>query len=234
MLLKIRYSRKMSKQPEERVKKSHDRGIDLKPMKEKLIKEFIKESKDFLGKNKYITRNGNNTLYLLIEMIQLRNGSRISEAIDAFKKFMKVDDLTKLIDIKIAKSVAKKSILNKKATSKEDLYKDIVTEIRFRKMEFPLYWINNIVDIQELFTKLKKTHEDMINKKNLRLNIVNYMMSRFECNTHSLRYAFINYMITDEEKPLSTVAKFIGHANVNQLVTYTQQKESDKIFNIKV
>jgi hypothetical protein len=219
---------------EDKVKKSHDRGIDFLPMKQKLIDEYAKESKDFLEKNKYITRNGNNTLYLLIEMIQLRNGSRICEAICAFKKFLKADDLTLLIDVKIAKSVAKKRIVNKDATKLENLHKVITTPIRFRKMEFPLYWIKDIVDIDELLTKLQKTHQEMIDKETLRSNVAEYMIRHFNSNTHSLRYAFINYMIEDKKTSLNTIAKFIGHANVSQLVTYTQQKKSDKLFEDKI
>lgn len=47
------------------------------------------------------------------------------------------------------------------------------------------------------------------------------MTYNFECNTHSLRYAFINHMINVEQLPLNTIAKMIDHANIDQLVLYT-------------
>lgn len=46
-------------------------------------------------------------------------------------------------------------------------------------------------------------------------------MYQFECNTHSLRYAFINHMINEHKMPLNTIAKIIGHANTNQLIIFS-------------
>ena len=60
------------------------------------------------------------------------------------------------------------------------------------------------------------------------------MIYNFSCNTHSLRYAFINHMIYVENRPLPDIAKFVGHKNINQLVTYTQQKNCNKIFDLDV
>ena len=39
-------------------------------------------------------------------------------------------------------------------------------------------------------------------------------------------------MIYEEKRQSNDVAKFVGHVNVNQLVTYTQQKNCDKIFEL--
>jgi integrase len=163
-------------------------------------------------------------------MIQLRNGSRISESINAFRKFIN-DGYKKKVIIKIAKSEGIKYVLNK--YDKEKKRVKIITKPRYRKMMFPNSWIETD-NLDELFVNLKKTHEKLIYNTSLRLNITNYMSYHFNCNTHSLRYAFINYMIYDQKRPLNDVAKFVGHANTNQLVTYTQQKNCEQIFDLDI
>lgn len=211
-----------------KIKKGFDRDVDLITMKDKLIKEFIKESKNYL-ENTYKKRVGNILIYLLIELIQLRNGSRVCEAIDAFRIFLN-EGYNDLIEIKIAKSEATKIVKDKFAKEGENDKKQIKTKPRYRKMMFPIKWINNVTNIDELFENLKKTHDKTINNENLRIYVAQYMNKYLDSNTHSLRYAFINYMIDVKKKPLNIVARFIGHANINQLIIYTQQKKCDKIF----
>ncbi len=211
----------------EKINKGFDRDIDFEPIKEKLIEEYNKELKHFCEKN-YKKRAGRNLIYLLIELIQLKNGSRITESINAFKKFINGDYNEKVI-VKISKSEGVKYVVNKFDKDKKRV--KIITKPRYRKLMFPNTWINT-TKLNELLQNLNKTHEKLINDPNLRLNITKYMNRRFNCNTHSLRYAFINYMIYVQMRPLNDVAKFVGHANTNQLVTYTQQKNCDKIFEL--
>ncbi len=79
-------------------------------------------------------------------------------------------------------------------------------------------------------TELLKTYFENIN--NLEHCVLNYMLRNFQCNTHSLRYAYINYMLYDKKQQMAIVAKFVGHSNLNQLMRYTQNKEVDKMFDI--
>jgi len=47
-------------------------------------------------------------------------------------------------------------------------------------------------------------------------------------NRHSLRYAFITYLLRKGISP-SLIAKITRHKNLNYILTYTQQKTADKI-----
>jgi hypothetical protein len=212
-----------------KIKKGFDRDVDFEPIKEQLTNEYIKQADKYLT-SKYKKLAGTSVIYILISMIQLRNGSRISEAIDAFKLFLDNGIKDKVV-VKIAKSGAIK--YKKGLDGKYDKNEKFLTKERFRKMMFPENWIDTS-NIDELFKKLKESHIDTINSDIIRINIVGFMKKHFKTNTHSLRYAFINYMIYTQKRPLNDVAKFVGHVNVNQLVTYTQQKNCEQIFDLDI
>lgn len=211
------------------IKKGHDRDVDYEPIKDKLINKYKEELKHYCEK-RYNKRAGTSLIYLLIEMIQLRNGSRISEAIDAFRKFLNVG-FNQIIMVKIGKSDSIKYVYDKYDKTKGK--KKIRTAARYRKMMFPESWID-VTNMDEIFSKLKSSHDKVINNKYLRLNIVTFMERHFECNTHSLRYALINYLIYVQKRPINDVAKFVGHKDIQQLITYTQQKNCDQIFDLDI
>ena len=98
---------------------------------------------------------------------------------------------------------------------------------------FPKAWVNKD-DINELIINLYNTNNELINNSLLKKSICKYMNRKFNCNTHSLRYAFINYFLYIEKRPIPDVAKFVGHANINQLVTYTQRKNCEQIFDLDI
>ena len=60
------------------------------------------------------------------------------------------------------------------------------------------------------------------------------MLLHFNSNTHSLRYAYINYMLYTKKIEMNIVSKIIGHVNCSQLTTYTQQKNSDKTLQMDI
>jgi integrase len=207
------------------VQHGFDRGIDFNTIKNKLIKEYdaiktkITELDD---QHKFYERRKkmlfHKMIYCMVALVQLRNGSRISEAVEAFKKFIKCRDLNDKILVKIAKS---ESIKYKKETKEQ-----FKTKARYRKMMFPNDWIEiDDIDCVNRYTTI-------VPNKKLQKRVLDYLLKYFNCNTHSLRYAFINYMLFDLKKEMSVVAKFVGHTNVQQLVTYTQQKHCDKLFDI--
>jgi hypothetical protein len=207
------------------INKGFDRDVDYLPMKNNLINDFHLNYKKYLGKFK--KRSGSALIYLLIVMIQLRNGSRISEAITAFKLFIEKGYEEKVI-VKIAKSGGIKYIHNKDGAKEQ-----IITKERFRKIMFPVSWIK-IDNINNLFNKLKNTHNKVIYKPKIKLSVIHFMLNHYQSNTHSLRYAFINYMLYQEKRPIPDIAKFVGHQGTNQLVTYTQLKNVDQIFDLDI
>lgn len=202
-----------------------DRGIDYEPMKNKLInccKKYYDELVS-LEKNtphfKYkIGTVKSKILYCCIAMIQLRNGSRISEACGAMKYFCKEDNFNKRVIVKIAKSESIKYKDGKQYTTKP----------RYRKMIFPINWIDNFDSIKDIIEEIFST----IPYSRLKKRVLDYLLINHQCNTHSLRYACINYLIYDKERPLNDVAKFVGHVDLSMLTKYTQQKNCEKIFDL--
>jgi len=203
--------------------KGFDRGIDYEPIKDKLIQHYQKlvdklNSLDDADEDVYVRKMNlvlGNIIHTIIPMIQLRNGSRICEACNAFILFCK-KGFDKIVAVKIAKSESVKYKKGKKYT----------TKARYRNIMFP-DWI----DISDLETKIIDRAKTLPIYR-LKKRVLDYLLRYFECNTHSLRYACINYLIYEKKLPLNTVAKLVGHVGLNQLTTYTQQKNVDKVFDI--
>jgi integrase len=217
----------MSDEDNPTIARGFDRGVDFKDMKKKFIAEYeaLCNCIDKLDENDryYVSKRKkfmHRLIYCLIASIQLRNGSRIIESCTALPLFLDNDDLDEKVIVKIAKS---KSIKYKKDTKEK-----YETKARYRKMIFPTKWIT----LQ--FVKDIKFYLQYIEKERLMKRVLDYLLKDFKCNTHSLRYSFINFMLYDQKKEMTLVAKFIGHSNTNQLVRYSQLKESDKIFDLDI
>lgn len=200
-----------------------DKGLNYLEIKDKLIKEISKQCNNinnFDKKEKHLAIK--KLIYLVISSIQLRNGSRITEAINAFKIFIKKNEIHEKVTVKIGKS---DSIKTNKLGNK------IKLKARYRNIKFPEDWIDEdildyIIDTEAL--------EEILNCKNLKRRICDYLTKNFLCNTHSLRYACINHLLYEKKVDMNAVCKFVGHSNNNQLIRYTQMKQVDKIFDIDI
>lgn len=209
---------------EEKVDAGFDRGVNYIEMKNKLIEKYISltddlakldsGSKDYDSKKRIIN---NKIIYCVVSCIQIRNGCRILEACKAIKLFFKNNNLDNKILVKLAKSECAKKKKNGKT---------FVTKARFRKIIFPTKWIDF-----EITPEIKE-YLDAIPVINLKQRVLDFLLKYFDCNTHSLRYAFINYMLYDKKVEMTLIAKFVGHVDVSQLVRYSQNKNADKIFEL--
>ena len=211
------------------IDRGFDRGVDFKQKKDEFIKRYKStiEYIDDLDMNEryYISKRRkliHRLIYLITAMIQLINGSRISEACEGFKKFLEIAKYDSKVIVKIAKSESIKI--------KKDTHEKFKTKARFRHLIFPSKWIT----IPENLKNNIDFYIGNIECDALKKRVLDYLLKHHHCNTHSLRYAFINYMLYVENKPASLVAKHVGHSNMNQLVTYTQKKESDKLFDLEI
>lgn len=208
---------------EPKIATGFDRGIDFEPMKATLKTTLEKHFCDLNAAKKAgitgkIKINKHKILYCVIAMIQLINGSRISEACNAIASFFKSGNYDNLVVVKIAKSEAIK-------------YKDgekIKTKPRFRKMKYPKEWIPNNDDVKHVLVEIFP----LVPFDRLKKRVLDYLLIYHKCNTHSLRYAFINHLIYDKGRPLNDVAKFVGHIDLSMLTKYTQQKNCEKIFEL--
>jgi integrase len=155
-----------------------DKGLDFENTYNRILKHMAK------AKNQA-------KCYDAILLIQLRNGSRISEAVRAFKLFLE----TKSIEIEV--SVSKKRQKEEK-----------------RLMVIP----------QELFSVVSPCF-DLRNVENKKLinRVKNYCLYTYKFNTHSLRYAFVTYLLKQGINP-SIVAKITKHSRLEYIERYTQEK----------
>jgi integrase len=56
-------------------------------------------------------------------------------------------------------------------------------------------------------------------------NLQSWSLIRFGFNTHSLRYAYINYMLSQGYDP-ATISLIVGHSKLDTLMEYIQQKRA--------
>lgn len=204
---------------EEKLETGFDRGVDYSTMKQKLIDTYksqlkaIEDDKLLSAYDRRVLLN--KQLYCITAMIQLCNGSRILEACKAIKLFFKNKNFDEKILVKLAKS---------ECTKTNDEGEEYTTKARFRKMKFPSTWIE--FQLTDSLTDAL----DKIKIRNLKQRVLDWLHKYHDCNTHSLRYAFINFMLYKKKQEMGVVAKFVGHSNLNQLVRYSQQIQAEKMF----
>ena len=160
-----------------------DKGLDYETTYTRLIRKINSVKRD-------TTR-----CYLIIALIQLRNGARISEAIRAFKEWIK--------------------------SNKTELYVRVSKKKRdeLRLMVIPeevLQYRLQCVDLLSL--------NDKVLRERVRATLHYY----FKINTHSLRYAFITYLLKSGVNP-ALVGKVIRHSRLDTLMHYVQVKEADSL-----
>jgi integrase len=141
-------------------------------------------------------KDGYTKCYAAISLIALRNGSRIGEAIEAFREFLKTSKVR--IYVRVEKH------------KKED----------YRLMVIPKELVEEDLTIcRDLLSK---------SKDHIRANINKYLHRRLGINAHSLRYAFITYMLRKGVSP-AIIAAITGHKNLNMILKYTEKKAAENI-----
>ena len=208
---------------EHEVAKGFDRGLDFNDIKKKLMDHFKKikeEYKNLDPEEKYFIRRKKmkiqKLMYTCVPLIQLRNGARISEAVNAFKIIINKKKFNIPVTVKIAKSGCNR--FNRR------LKKWKITKTTYRKIYFPNEWIN-IKSLNDEFINYSK----YINNKKLQKRVLDYLLYNFNCNTHSLRYCYINYALYVEKIPLEIVSKIIGHSTQTQILAYVQNKNCEDV-----
>jgi len=135
--------------------------------------------------------------YAAAALIAFRNGSRIGEAIEAFKEFLRTSKVR--IYVKVEKH------------KKED----------YRLMIIPKELVEEDFSVcRELLGKSKDV---------IRANVNRYLHRRLGINAHSLRYAFITYMLRKCVNP-SIIVAITGHKNLNMILKYTERKEAERFW----
>jgi len=149
-----------------------------------------------LAKLVQIENEGFTKCYATIALIALRNGSRIGEAIEAFREFLK--------------------------TSKVKIY---VKVEKHKKEDYRLVVIPKEIVEEDLTPCFRLLDKD---KDVIRANVNKYLHRKLGINAHSLRYAFITYVLRRGVSP-SIIAAITGHKNLNMILKYTERKEAEKV-----
>lgn len=179
--------------------KSWDYNLDYKDTYKKLVNEIEKVRTD-LEKGKITTNVLKKFTYLVLGLIQLRNGARIGEIIDAINIFC--DDMSK-------------KVTQVKVEKRKDNY--------FRKVVLPQEITKNDL---EFIKKVILIHNK--NKRNFVSCLSHFFKNNYSFSTHALRYAFISQMAL-EKVPANVIAKITGHKTLDLILHYTQKKLADNM-----
>ncbi len=191
----IKVLEKKVKKESDNINGTFDKGVNYSDAHKKFSDGIITiYSKDYINQHEL-----KRLTYLVISLVQLQNGSRISETIEAVRKFI-LDPESKVAVIRIAK---RKDGFKRKMLLPELITKEILERIK------PQIKNNTI---EELSKKIRM-----------------FLTRHYGWNTHSLRYALINYLAIEKKTPINLVSKLVGHKNMNQLLTYTQNKHVDEL-----
>lgn len=156
-----------------------DKNVDYEYMYHRLLRDISRSKKRL------------DACYSSILLIQLRNGSRISEAVRAYQKYL----MTKQRELMIRVSKKKK-------------YEE-------RLMIIP--------DQVKICAELSQVKEDTLIER-----VRKYAEYHYNINTHSLRYAFITYLLRSGVNA-AIVAKITKHRSLEHILTYTQAKAAEEI-----
>jgi len=155
-----------------------DRGLDYITVYNLILKHMRRSR----GKRK---------CYDSILLIQLRNGSRISEAVRAYIEYVK----TRNSEVKVLVSKKRREVKRLMVIPSEV---EICEELL-------------LVDERRLVDRLK-----------------HYSLNTFNINTHSLRYAFITYLLKIGTNP-AIISKITKHSRLDLILTYTQEKVAEDV-----
>jgi len=87
-----------------------------------------------------------------------------------------------------------------------------------------------IIPLELEENKVKKICGELleVDDKTLTNRVKVYILREYRINTHSLRYAFITYLLRNGVNP-AIVSKIIKHSKLDQLLTYVQEKTGEEL-----
>lgn len=196
---------------------SWDKKLDYRKTEKTFIgdlKNLDKERDYCVIKGKPVPRNVKLHLtYVSILLTQIRNGARISEAVDGIIKF--TEDKNRIQKIRARKRKKKVKVLDKDEKWTGE-YKIVGRDVD------RLIVIPKEVKVRYLDGLQGKIFEQVRNGACL------YMFNHYKANTHSLRYSFILEQ-TRLGKPVQYITKMIRHTNIGQIMSYINEEEADKL-----
>jgi integrase len=177
--------------------KSWDYNLDFKSTYKLLVSE-ISDIRRILNSGNITINKIKKFTNLIVGLTQLRNGSRVGEAIEGIKIFC-IDKSKRVSQVRVQKR-------------KDDYFRKIVLPDEIAKEDLDV--INNYV--------LERSE----NKVLFVVSLSKFFQKHFKFSTHALRYSWISYMAYLNE-PAQLIAKVTGHKTLNLILHYTQRKLAD-------
>ena len=204
------YTTEQKTKKQQKTKGTWDKGLDYETTY-KMLKEKLNElrRKPFLYK-----KEKKKYAYLLVFLLQLRNGCRIWEAITGI-----INICINLEDINWNERVIIKVRTQKR---KDGELRELILPKCVNKNDIEIVKDEFIGIMNEVMNA-----ETIDEKKKIRLKIVNrlgtWLSKNYGINSHSFRYAYITYL-GEKGIPSQVLAKITKHQNINYLERYTQSK----------
>jgi len=134
----------------------------------------------------------------VVLLIQLRNGSRVGEAVEALRQFCETGKAEVYVKVEKHKDLGDQRLM----VLPEELRRGQGRVL----LESACGWLSSVGNPKDA--------------------VISYCRRTYGFNSHSLRYAFITYMLSKGISP-SIIAKITGHANLNYILRYTQTKTAE-------
>lgn len=179
-----------------------DKGLKYDEAKRMLL-DIIDKLRNKANKRRF----RRDLLYAIVLLMQLRNGSRILEAVNAVKNFAENNYVREG-----NRYITKVRVLKKK---KEEYRELIYPEFLAFKI------LRELIEYQDI-------RELLNNPIKLKWRIQKFSERHLKVNTHSLRYARITYLQEKGVNP-ALIAKITKHSKLDFILTYTQEKLAKKI-----
>jgi len=151
--------------------------------------------------------NACKVVYLAILMIQLRNGSRVSEAIEGLLRFLEEGKREVLVKVRKRK--------------RETEYRKMIIPQELSKGHF-----ESSVEVYKLVEGIKSEFQE--NPKKVVRRITNWAKRHLGYSTHALRHAYITYY-TKQGVPPQVIAKITKHKRIDHIITYTYEALGEEI-----
>ena len=134
----------------------------------------------------------------VVLLIQLRNGSRVGEAVEALRQFCETGKTEVYVKVEKHKDLGDQRLM----VLPEELRRGQGRVL----LEAACSWLTGVGNPKDA--------------------VISYCRRAYGFNSHSLRYAFITYMLSKGVNP-SIVAKVTGHRSLEHILRYTETKTAE-------
>jgi integrase len=136
----------------------------------------------------------------VVLLIQLRNGSRVGEAVEALRQFCETGKTEVYVRVEKHKDAKDQRLM----VLPEELRKGQGKVL----LESACGWLSSV--------------------EKPKAAVKEYCRRTYGFNTHSLRYAYITYMLSRGVNP-TIVAKITGHRSLEHILHYTERKTAEDL-----